>query len=130
MPPFCELRTEGLYLPRENLSPWPVFLIYPVVFVDPMERVEDAIQREVEEELGVHVNEMQFLASFPNEYIYKNISYFTSDLAFVCPMNDLSQLTPSDDVADAILIQPREIDFDTISFPSIVNILKTYISQL
>ena len=102
----------------------------PGGFVDPMERVEDAVKREVEEELGIHVNEMQFLASFPNEYVYKNISYFTSDLAFVCPMNDLSQLTPSDDVADAILIHPREIDFDTISFPSIVNILKTYISQL
>lgn len=119
-----------IVLAKRKFEPRAGFFDLPGGFVDPMERVEDAVKREVQEELGIEINEMHFLASFPNEYVYKNISYFTSDLAFICPMNDLSQLTPSDDVADAMLIQPHEIDFNQISFISIVNILKTYIAKI
>jgi NAD+ diphosphatase len=102
----------------------------PGGFVDKMERVENALKREIREELGIEITEMQYLTSYANEYIYRGISYFTCDLAFVCPISDLSNLTPSDDVSEAIVIKPREIDFSTISFPSIVNILKTYIKHL
>jgi hypothetical protein len=72
---------------------------------------------------------MKFLASFPNEYAFKGISYFTCDLAFVCPMDDLSKLRPADDVAEVMLIHPKEINFENICFPSIVNILKCYLNK-
>lgn len=100
----------------------------PGGFVDTMERVEDAVRREIKEELGIEVNEMSFLASFPNEYTFKDISYFTVDMAFVCPVSDISSLKPADDVADALVIHPKDIDFTTISFPSIANILKHYMA--
>jgi NAD+ diphosphatase len=98
----------------------------PGGFVDIMERVEDAVKREVFEELGIKVSDMQFFTSFPNEYEYKGISYFTCDMAFICPVTDLSELKASDDVAEAILIDPKNIDFSVISFPSVINILKAY----
>jgi ADP-ribose pyrophosphatase YjhB (NUDIX family) len=101
----------------------------PGGFVDTMERAEDAVKREVQEELGITVDTMQFLTSYANEYVYKGISYFTCDLAFVCPVADLSMMKPYDDVAEAILIHPKNIDFNTISFMSIVNILKVYIKD-
>jgi ADP-ribose pyrophosphatase len=119
-----------IVMTRRKFEPRVGYLDLPGGFVDPMERAEDALKREIMEELGVQVSEMMFLASFPNEYVYKNISYFTTDLAFVCPMTNLSSLKPNDDVAEAALIHPKEIDFDTISFPSIIHILKTYITKL
>lgn len=102
----------------------------PGGFVDTMERVEDAVKREIKEELGIEVSEMRFLASFPNEYVFKDISYFTVDLAFVCPIDDLASLQPADDVAEALIIHPRDIDYNIISFPSIINILKHYLAGL
>ena len=117
-----------IVLTKRKFEPRAGYFDLPGGFVDTMERVEDAVKREISEELGIEITEMQFLASFPNEYVYKNISYFTSDLAFVCPVADLSRLTPSDDVADAVLIHPQDIDFNSISFSSIVNVLKTYTS--
>lgn len=99
----------------------------PGGFVESMESAEEAVRREVSEELGISVTNMEFLASFPNEYVFEGISYFTCDLAFVCRVSDLSGLRPSDDVADVLVLYPKEIDLDTISFPSIKNILKYYL---
>ena len=66
----------------------------------------------------------------PNEYVFKGISYYTCDMAFVCPNIDLNHLKPDDDVAEALVIHPRDIDYGIISFPSIVNILKSYVGSL
>jgi ADP-ribose pyrophosphatase YjhB (NUDIX family) len=115
-----------IVLTKRKFNPRAGFYDLPGGFVDILERVEDAVKREVFEELGVVVDQMKFLASFPNEYVYKGISYYTTDLAFICPIKDLSTLQPADDVADALVVHPRDIDFDSISFPSIVNILRIY----
>ncbi|HEX2965690.1 MAG TPA: NUDIX domain-containing protein [Syntrophorhabdaceae bacterium] len=116
-----------IVLTKRKFDPQSGFYDLPGGFVDTMERVEDAVSREILEEVGISVAEMKFLASFPNEYIFEGISYFTCDLAFVCPVNDVSNLRPADDVADVLIIHPKEIDPDTISFPSIKKILRVYI---
>ena len=118
-----------IVLARRKFEPRAGYYDLPGGFVDTMERVEDAVKREVFEELGISVDKMTFLASFPNEYVFKGISYYTCDLAFVCPVSDLSALKPADDVAEAMTIYPGDIDFNMISFPSIINILKTYMSM-
>jgi NAD+ diphosphatase len=115
-----------IILARRKFEPRAGYFDLPGGFVDTMERAEEAVKREVFEELGILVDKVRFLASFPNEYVYKGISYFTCDLAFVCPVDDLSKLKPADDVAEALLVHPREIDYTAISFPSIINILKAY----
>jgi NAD+ diphosphatase len=115
-----------IVLTKRKFDPRSGFYDLPGGFVDNMESSEDAIRREVLEELGVSIGDMKFLASFPNEYIFEGISYFTCDVAFICPMNDLSNLKPADDVAEVLVIDPKDINFDIISFPSIINILKCY----
>ena len=116
-----------IVLANRKFEPRSGFYDLPGGFVNTMERAEDALKREIYEELGISINTAKFLASFPNEYIFKEISYFTCDMAFICPVNDLSNLKPADDVADVILMRPEDINFDTICFPSIVNILKFYV---
>lgn len=119
-----------IVLTKRKFEPRSGFYDLPGGFVDPAERVEDAVKREVLEELGVFVENMSFLASFPNEYAFKGISYYTCDLAFVTKVNNLANLKPADDVAEAMLIFPDEINFEMISFPSIINILKIYLASL
>jgi NAD+ diphosphatase len=119
-----------IVLTKRRYEPQSGFYDLPGGFVDIKERAEDALKREVFEELGIELDKIKFLTSFPNDYVFKGITYFTCDIAFVCPMKDLSGLKPADDVAEALIINPEDINFETISFPSIVNILKHYIKDM
>jgi NAD+ diphosphatase len=122
--------TDGkIVLTKRKYEPRSGFYDLPGGFVDIMERAEDALKREVLEELGIKIDRIKFLTSFPNDYVFKGISYFTCDIAFVCPIEDLSGLKPADDVSGALIINPGDINFKMISFPSIVNILKYYIEN-
>jgi NAD+ diphosphatase len=119
-----------IILTKRKFEPRSGYFDLPGGFVDLGERAEDCMIREINEELGLKVDKITFLASFPNEYLFRGISYYTCDLAFVCEVSDFTNLKPADDVAEAVFVSPKQINFDTISFPSIVSILKKYIETL
>jgi len=95
-----------------------------------MESVEEAIIREIKEELGIHVKIINYIGSSANEYIYRDLSYFTCDLGFVCVTDELAEMKPADDVSEAILVRPEDIDYSEICFPSIEILLKMYQKQM
>lgn len=57
-------------------------LAIPGGFVNFDERAEEAVIRECREEIGVEVQNPQFLCTYPNTYLYKNIEYKTCDIFF------------------------------------------------
>ena len=115
-----------IVLAHRKHEPRKGMLDLPGGFVDMNERVEDAVKREIFEELAVKVDMMEFIGSFPNEYVFKGVSYFTCDMAFVCKIAGDTMLNAADDIMDALVIRPEDINFDEICFPSIVSILKLY----
>ena len=121
---------EGkLLLTRRAIEPAKGMLDLPGGFVDPMERVEETVVREIREELGVNITNAEFLVSFPNEYIYSGFSVFTVDLAFVCTVDDLTAIVPNDDVSDFEFIPLAGIEKDKICSTSISNIISYYINN-
>ena len=62
------------------------FLALPGGFVDPDESAEDAAKRECTEELGAKIGDVKYLCSYPNTYLYKNITYKTCDLFFTAAL--------------------------------------------
>ncbi len=56
----------------------------PGGFVDPGDTAEEAIRREVREEVGLEVTAVRYLGSWPNVYEYGGVRYRTLDLGFVC----------------------------------------------
>lgn len=126
---ILELSDGSIVLTRRKFEPRKDTFDLPGGFVDCNESAEDAVRREILEELNIKVDKMHFLASFPNEYVFGGISYFTCDLAFVCPINSADGIKVDDDVSEAIVIKPEMINLETISFPSICNILTHYIKR-
>ncbi|MGC8803044.1 MAG: NUDIX domain-containing protein [Bacteroidales bacterium] len=100
----------------------------PGGFVDLGERAEVAAVREVQEEIGItlETHQLEFLASFPNTYEYKGVCYYTCDIAFVAHFDGKEDFEANDDVQHVITIFPSKIDYNSISFESIRNILRVY----
>lgn len=90
----------------------------PGGFVDPGETAEHALAREIKEELNLEVNSMDYFATATNEYLYKNVTYPTLDIAFICHVSDFSTLSLQDEIHDVRMIVPGEIDSEQIAFDS------------
>jgi len=118
-----------LLLARRAIDPAKGMLDLPGGFVEPMESAEAAVVREIKEELGVLVKNAEYLASFPNEYIYSGFSVFTVDLAFICIVDDLSAIVPADDVSDVEFVFPADIKREEMCSISMANIISHYIKM-
>jgi ADP-ribose pyrophosphatase YjhB (NUDIX family) len=126
---ILEYPDETIVLTRRKYEPEKGTFDLPGGFVEINEPIEQTVRREIFEELKIEVTTMNYIGSFPNEYVYKGVSYYTCDMAFVCPIHEGTALHPSDDVSETLIIKPNDIDHQQISFPSISNILRLYISN-
>lgn len=101
----------------------------PGGFVDPGESAEEALRREIREELGLEVESMEYFGSAPNKYLYKGVHYATEDLAFVCTVKDLSAVQPADDVKEVLFLKPEQIEPDKFAFVSVRGFLARYLNR-
>ncbi len=91
----------------------------PGGFVDHNETVENALKRELFEELGMKIKSMKFIGSAPNEYVFSGFSVFTVDLAFEVIPETIEKFTPMDDILDYHFYAENELEYDDIPAPSI-----------
>lgn len=91
----------------------------PGGFVDHHESVEDAVKRELLEELGMKVKSLKYISSAPNEYIFSGFSVFTIDLAFEVIPESIENLKPMDDILEYRFYAEGEFNYNDIPAPSI-----------
>lgn len=101
----------------------------PGGFIDPGETAEDAVKRELEEELSMKVKSLKYIGSAPNEYIFSGYSVFTLDMAFRVVPKSVSGLSAMDDILDYRFYAEDEIDYTQIPAPSIKSFVKQYFSK-
>jgi mutator protein MutT len=114
---------------RRKFDPAKGMLDLPGGFVDLGETGEHAIVREVKEELNLEVSELQFFGSFPNQYLYGGLIYFTLDLTFICKVRDFSPLRAADDAEEYLFIAPEKVKLDEIGLGSIKEVVKKYLRK-
>lgn len=98
----------------------------PGGFIDPLETAENAVQRELFEELGLKVKTMEYLGSAPNEYVFSEFTVFTLDMAFKVTAESVVNLKPMDDILDYKFFTEEELNYDDIPAPSIKQFVKEY----
>lgn len=112
---------------RRNSEPYAGTLDLPGGFVDVMETAENAVKREIFEELNLDIIDITYITSQPNYYTYKELTYYTLDLAFKCTAVDLDPIKTSDELAEYIFLRQSEIKSKEIGFLSIRKIINHYI---
>ena len=118
---------EGkLLLTRRAIEPSKGMLDLPGGFVEPGESAEQAVVREVGEELNMVPKQVRFFGSFPNRYLFSGVWVDTVDLVFECEIEHIEELRVADDVASVEYKSLHEIDLAEIPFQSV----KMLISKL
>ena len=118
----------GVLLTVRGKEPEAGLFDLPGGFVDYNESFEQALVREVREELGIDVEITSWLCSFPNTYIYKRVTYCTCDVFFICRCTDGGQqIRCSEEVSGYEILPADALPFDRFAFPSHVNALREYL---
>ncbi|MDR3705245.1 MAG: NUDIX domain-containing protein [Paludibacteraceae bacterium] len=101
----------------------------PGGFVDMYETGEEALCREVKEEIGLEVDTMQYCFSLPNLYLYSGFEVQTLDMFFVCNVQPWTELVPADDVAEAFFLPTADIDVKKFGLSSIQKGLEIFLND-
>ncbi|WP_321307598.1 NUDIX domain-containing protein [Marinifilum fragile] len=118
-----------LLLTRRAIEPQLGMLDLPGGFVDVMETAENAIEREIREELNLDIKEMKYFMSFPNEYVFGGLSVFTTDLAFVCQVESFKNIKAEDDISSFEFYKPADVPLNEIGSVSIKEIVKSFVKS-
>jgi ADP-ribose pyrophosphatase YjhB (NUDIX family) len=93
-------------------------LDWPGGFIEFDETAEDALRREVREELNIEIENLRYLMSAPNNYLYAGMLYKTLDVFFTAEAKDIASIAPRDDVAGYKLLALEAIAAERLAFDS------------
>ena len=102
----------------------------PGGFVDPGERAEDALYREVFEEVGLRVTRLEFLASYPNSYAYGGVILPVTDLFFAAEVDTFDGMKAEVGEIDGWhFCQPGQHELNNMAFESNRRALEDYLQK-
>jgi len=118
-----------LLLTRRNRNPMKGMLDLPGGFIEPFETAEEALKREIQEELNLRIVSMEYFTNLPNEYTYKGMTYFTLDFAFICKVESTDNLVLDDENSEVVWVDPQLIHIDKIGLCSIKKIVEEFVKK-
>ena len=89
---------KRLLLTKRGINPHKGFWEFPGGFMKKHESAEQALKRELREELGITLTDLKYYRSQAETYAYKNMDLDILDMFFVCSYRGTPR--PDDDVVD------------------------------
>ena len=126
---FIEYQGKILLTTRAN-EPSAGLFDLPGGFIELDETLEEGLMREVKEELNLVIHDWQYLCSYPNTYLFKEIEYHTLDSFFITKLNYSPNLLLEQlEIKAAHWLNLNEINLTKIAFPSIKNAIYAYLTR-
>lgn len=114
------LRYQGdILLAVRAQQPASGMLDLPGGFSEPGESLEQALRRELAEELDLIIDNPRYLFSFPNTYPYRGVTYHTTDAFFEVEFATRPVMRAADDVAATRWLNVQNIPLQEIAFESV-----------
>lgn len=101
----------------------------PGGFVDDNESAEEALFRELKEELGMEISEAEYLFSLPNTYLYSGWTLPTLDMFYLVKTGTEIVPVPADDVASCSFIPLHQLDPQQFGLNSIRNAVSLFVKS-
>jgi ADP-ribose pyrophosphatase YjhB (NUDIX family) len=101
-------------------------LAVPGGFVDTGETAEAALRREIREEVGLELDQVEYLTSHANEYPYAGVLYSTLDLFFCAVPIDPALARALDGIDGVCWLDPETVDPADLAFDSMRDALTVY----
>lgn len=126
---IIEFENKVLFTVRAN-SPAKGLLDLPGGFVDHNESLEQALTREVNEELGITIHHWRYLASAANRYHYKGIDYCTCDCVFYAQLDSQPKLKlQHQEIVQTRWLSTGQIEKQEIAFDSTRQLIEAYVKN-
>jgi NADH pyrophosphatase NudC (nudix superfamily) len=98
-------------------------------FVDMDETIEEGMRREILEETGLEVDDVRYLFSTPNQYLYSGMYIHTLDANFVVRVADDVKPKAADDAADCLWIPVEDVDPAEFGLTSIRHAVEHFLAE-
>lgn len=118
---------DELLAVRRAKEPAKGTLDLPGGFVDFGEDCEQGMRREIEEETGLVVGDIQYLFSTPNEYLYSGMLIHTVDANYLVRVPGHVEPHAADDAAEALWIPLAQVNPDDFGLLSIRSSLTRFL---
>ena len=122
-------KNNHLLMVVRKKDPGKGLLDLPGGFVDYGESLEEGMRRELKEEIGVVPENLIYLTSAPNTYLYKDVLYRTTDCFFTASLAEGTQPIAGDDAESLEWVPFEKIDNQRIAFESAEKAIKFYLSK-
>jgi ADP-ribose pyrophosphatase YjhB (NUDIX family) len=116
-------KNELLFVIRA-FEPKKGFLDFPGGFVDEDEDFEQSIRRELKEELGIDIGEINFLSSDHDTYLFQDVNYKTMGATYYGNLPKNAELKPDDDVSGVEFYRLEDIPMDRLAWPSMRRMIE------
>lgn len=122
---------EQVLLVKRAQQPGKGLLDFPGGFVDYAESNEQALTREVAEELQITLGKMKYLGSYPNQYLYKDVLYRTLDSFFVINLTSKpSVILQQSEVSAYEWVDLSNIPLEQFAFESGRGAIQDYLATI
>ena len=119
-----------LLVARRGKEPAKGTLDLPGGFVDMGETVEEGMVREIKEETGLDITNIQYLFSSPNVYVYSGMGVHTLDMDYLARVHgDSVAVKAADDAAEALWIPIAQVNPAEFGLTSIRNAVIRFLKE-
>lgn len=116
-----------ILLVKRKEDPYQGMWDLPGGFVDVGETLETSVYREAKEELTVEIDDLRYLFSTVDRYVYRGLRYHTLCFFFRVSIRSGS-LSARDDVVSYALFHEQDIPWKDVGFESVKQGLRTYLT--